>query len=92
MSENILGTVIVSIQKVMEEESGILMQCDANTELFRSSLLSSLQIVRLILDLEERFDVTFKDAELELDKIASPQKIAVIVEQALSSRFGRSGR
>lgn len=70
------------IRKFIEEEvfQDKIVDLDNDTELIRSNLMDSLSIVKLLVSLEETFNISLDD-ELELVNFSSINNIAAVVER-----------
>lgn len=70
------------IRKFIEEEvfQDKIVNLDNDTELIRSNLMDSLSIVKLLVSLEETFNISLDD-ELELVNFSSINNIAAVVER-----------
>lgn len=67
------------INELLDESVG---EFDNNTDIISSGLLDSLSIVKLLVFVEDTFDVSFDDS-LELENFKSVNSISKLVEKKL---------
>jgi acyl carrier protein len=77
-------TEIVAYLQGVVAESGNSLTVTSETELLETGLLDSINLVRLVQFLEERFGIRISDADLGVELFATPAAISSYVEQRLA--------
>ncbi|WP_176835635.1 MULTISPECIES: phosphopantetheine-binding protein [unclassified Paenibacillus] len=61
---------------------------DSSQALIENGIIDSLGLIRLIVALEERFEILFELEELNLESFSSIEKVSWLVEQKRGARQG----
>lgn len=71
---------------LLESECGLPADTSPDTPLFTSGLLDSVEIVRVLLLLEERFDLSIATLDVNLDNFDSMHQITEFVAARVDGR------
>jgi len=72
---------ITEIRTLLETSFGLPPETDPDAELFSSQLLSSLNSVQLLLQLEQSFGVTVSPLDVSIEDIDSIEKIEATIQR-----------
>lgn len=81
---NMIEQILESIRKSLEEilgEEGEKKELEANMDLINDIGLDSLQLVNVILDLEEQYDLNIDFDEFDFDKVQTIQELAEYIKE-----------
>lgn len=59
-------------------------ELEPNLDLFEEGLLDSFGVIALVTGLEDSFGVTLRLEEIKREQLATPQRIAALVREALA--------
>ncbi|HAU87129.1 MAG TPA: D-alanyl carrier protein [Lachnospiraceae bacterium] len=80
MIEQILESIRKSLEEILGEE-GEKKELEANMDLINDIGLDSLQLVNVILDLEEQYDLNIDFDEFDFDKVQTIQELAEYIKE-----------
>ena len=80
MIEQILESIRKSLEDILGEE-GEKKELEANMDLINDIGLDSLQLVNVILDLEEQYDLNIDFDEFDFDKVQTIQELAEYIKE-----------
>lgn len=59
-------------------------ELELNLDLFEEGLLDSFGVIALVTGLEDSFGITLRIEEIKREQLATPQRIAALVREALA--------
>lgn len=79
-----MSEVELKIKSLLEKKVKIPYEYRSNLNLINDLAIDSVEMLELIIELEDSFDVVFDDAELDINIISCLDKLTQLIESKLN--------